>query len=51
MEFGSNVGDDPTLNSRTHHGCSEYPEDSFRELCHMDPVYGTLDLTSRDTSL
>ncbi|KAN0084049.1 hypothetical protein V8E55_007553 [Tylopilus felleus] len=28
----------------------EYPEDRFRELCHMDPVYGTLDLTERDTS-
>ncbi|KAI9569846.1 hypothetical protein HD554DRAFT_2327805 [Boletus coccyginus] len=28
----------------------EYPEDHFREVCHMDPVYGTLDLTERDTS-
>ncbi|KAL4079389.1 hypothetical protein J3A83DRAFT_4409606 [Scleroderma citrinum] len=28
----------------------EYPEDHFRELCHIDPVYGTLDLTERDTS-
>ncbi|KAF8137711.1 hypothetical protein EV363DRAFT_1414909 [Boletus edulis] len=28
----------------------EYPEDRFREICHTDPVYGTLDLTQRDTS-
>jgi len=31
--------------------CSEYPEDRFRDICHIDPVYGTLDLTERDTSL
>ncbi|KIJ15906.1 nitrate reductase [Paxillus involutus ATCC 200175] len=28
----------------------EYPEDRFREVCHTDPIYGTLDLTQRDTS-
>ncbi|KAF9219482.1 hypothetical protein BS17DRAFT_740579 [Gyrodon lividus] len=28
----------------------EYPEDRFRGVCHMDPIYGTLDLTERDTS-
>ncbi|KIJ61879.1 hypothetical protein HYDPIDRAFT_95803 [Hydnomerulius pinastri MD-312] len=28
----------------------EYPEDRFREVCHMDPIYGALDLTERDTS-
>ena len=52
MEFGSHVGDySSPLSSRIlTHGCSEYPEDQFRELCHMDPVYGTLDLTERDTS-
>ncbi|TFK51423.1 hypothetical protein OE88DRAFT_1545674 [Heliocybe sulcata] len=27
-----------------------YPEDMFRAVCHTDPVYGTLDLTERDTS-
>lgn len=30
---------------------SEYPEDSFRGVRHQDPVYGTLDVTERDTSL
>ncbi|KAH7886818.1 hypothetical protein F5I97DRAFT_1058506 [Phlebopus sp. FC_14] len=28
----------------------EYPEDRFREICHSNPIYGTLDLTERDTS-
>ncbi|EPQ53162.1 nitrate reductase [Gloeophyllum trabeum ATCC 11539] len=28
----------------------DYPEDLFRTICHHDPVYGTLDLTERDTS-
>ncbi|KAG1716821.1 hypothetical protein ID866_343 [Astraeus odoratus] len=28
----------------------DYPEDRFREVCHADPVYGTLDLSERDTS-
>lgn len=30
---------------------SEYPEDRFREVCHQDPFYGTLDASERDTSL
>ncbi|OAX35875.1 hypothetical protein K503DRAFT_867968 [Rhizopogon vinicolor AM-OR11-026] len=28
----------------------KYPEDLFREACHQDSVYGSLDLTERDTS-
>ncbi|KDQ57289.1 hypothetical protein JAAARDRAFT_70219 [Jaapia argillacea MUCL 33604] len=28
----------------------EYPEDLYRAVCHNDSVYGTLDLTDRDTS-
>ncbi|KAI6043890.1 hypothetical protein EDC04DRAFT_3056554 [Pisolithus marmoratus] len=28
----------------------EYPEDRFRQFCHEDPTYGTLDLSERDTS-
>ncbi|KAG1730636.1 hypothetical protein EDD22DRAFT_982614 [Suillus occidentalis] len=31
-------------------GNIEYPEDLFRGVRHQDPVYGTLDLTERDTS-
>ncbi|KAG2142479.1 hypothetical protein DEU56DRAFT_972043 [Suillus clintonianus] len=31
-------------------GNIEYPEDLFREVRHQDPVYGTLDMTERDTS-
>ncbi|EGN92384.1 hypothetical protein SERLA73DRAFT_79664 [Serpula lacrymans var. lacrymans S7.3] len=27
----------------------DYPEDLYRDVCHSDPVYGTLDLTNRDT--
>jgi len=39
---------DPFLNLAL---TSKYPEDLFREACHRDPVYGSLDLTERDTSL
>ncbi|KAK7058499.1 hypothetical protein VNI00_002133 [Paramarasmius palmivorus] len=28
-----------------------YPEDDYRKFAHQDEVYGTLDLTDRDTSL
>ncbi|KAI5996354.1 hypothetical protein EDD15DRAFT_2419061 [Pisolithus albus] len=28
----------------------EYPEDRFRQFCHEDPTYGTLDFSERDTS-
>jgi len=30
---------------------SAYPEDNYRDLAHSDDVYGTLDLTERDTCL
>jgi nitrate reductase (NAD(P)H) len=30
---------------------STYPEDLYRAVCYEDPVYGTLDLTERDTCL
>ena len=31
--------------------CRTYPEDLYRELCYEDSVYGTLDLTERETCL
>ena len=50
------VGDHVRLyaSQRTPHNPvlkSEYPEDLFREACHQDTVYGSIDLTERDTSL
>lgn len=35
----------------THPRYSEYPEDHYRAMAYTDDVYGTLDLTERDTSL
>ncbi|THH12596.1 hypothetical protein EUX98_g9797, partial [Antrodiella citrinella] len=29
----------------------DYPEDLFREVIHDDPIYGTIDMTDRDTCL
>jgi hypothetical protein len=30
---------------------SVYPEDLYRAVCYSDPIYGTLDLTDRETCL
>ena len=51
MEFSSHVRGNLHYHFASHLECSEYPEDQFRDICHLDPVYGTLDLTERDTSL
>ena len=29
----------------------DYPEDSYRDVAHFDPVFGRFDLDERDTSL
>lgn len=51
MDFSRNVRDEHRYRSKCLLDVrSEYPEDRFREICHLDPVYGALDLTERDTS-
>lgn len=52
MATGQDVShSDNGLYNLTDISNSEYPEDRYREMTYTDDVYGTLDLTERDTSL